>query len=663
MPAVPAAVSQPGSPRLSSQHHRPPQPSATSRSILDEGGPLAADLPGYERREGQLRMAEAVENAFAGGRHLMVEAGTGVGKTLAYLVPAALLGERVVISTGTRNLQDQIFLRDVPLLRDRAGIDVHVAYLKGRDNYLCLHRFREFDQAPTFPELSDAGPYREVVSWAKETERGDRGELAHLPDGVAFWRQINARGDTCLGQRCQEYDDCFLVRGRREAAEAQLVIVNHHLLLADLVVKSGDFGAILPEYRYVVLDEAHLLEDVATSYFGRRVSPFRVRELLDDTARFLREAASEDLRLSRCMDAVRESSSQLFESFRGGGAGRRRLRKGLWTAGRVESRDRLLAGLDDLRAGLSTLREPGEDLRTAARRAAEVAEDLRFITTEDDADHVRWVEEGARGVAVHASPIDVSRPLQETLFDQVASAVLTSATLTVDGEFDFVRERTGVGQADGLAAPSPFDYARQAVLYLPENLPEPNAPDFYPRAAEEVRRLLELSAGRAFLLFTSYAGMGRMQALLAREKKHYSFLVQGQGSRHTLLERFRTTPRAVLLGTASFWQGVDVPGDALSLVVIDRLPFEVPSDPVVEARVDRMRRQGRNPFRDYQVPAAVIGLKQGIGRLLRTQRDRGVLAVLDARLRTRSYGRIFLGSLPPFTRTNTLTEVATFFKS
>jgi len=607
-------------------------------------------------------MAEAVEDAFAACRHLMVEAGTGVGKTLAYLVPSALLGERVVISTGTRNLQDQIFLRDVPLLRDRTGIDVPVAYLKGRDNYLCLHRFTEFDRSPSFADKSDSKPYREVVSWAADTQRGDRGELAHLPEGVAFWRQINARGDTCLGQRCQEYDDCFLVRGRREAAEAQLIIVNHHLLLADLVVKSGDFGAILPEYRYVVIDEAHLLEDVATSYFGRRTSPFRIRELLDDSARFLREAGHEDLRLSRCMDAIRESSMQLFESFRGEGVGRRRLRKGLWTRGRLESRDRMLAGLDDLRAGLATIREPSEDLRTAARRTTEVTEDLHFITKEDDADHVRWVEEGARGVAMHASPVDVSHSLQETLFDQVASAVLTSATLTVDGEFDFIRERTGVGPAEQLIAPSPFDYAQQTILYLPENLPEPNHPDFYPRAADEVRQLLELSGGRAFLLFTSYAGMGRMQALLAPETEQYAFMVQGQGSRHMLLERFRTTPRAVLLGTASFWQGVDVPGDALSLVVIDRLPFEVPSDPVVEARVDAMRRQGRNPFHEYQVPAAVIGLKQGVGRLLRTQRDRGVLAVLDARLRTRSYGQTFLDSLPPFTRTNTLSDVATFFK-
>jgi ATP-dependent DNA helicase DinG len=605
-------------------------------------------------------MAEAVEEAFAAGRHLLVEAGTGVGKTLAYLLPAVRMGRRVVISTGTRNLQDQVFRRDVPLLRDRLRVEVDAAYLKGRDNYLCLHRFREFDRNPTFPEMSEVPSYRAVADWAEETERGDRGELARIPEGVSFWRQINARGDTCLGQKCAEYDDCFLVKGRREAAEAQLVIVNHHLLLADLAVKSGDFGAILPDYDHVVLDEAHLLEDVATSYFGRRVSPFRLRELTDDTTRFLREAGTADASLARSVEATRDACAALPDSFRGLGGGRRRLRKGLWTPARVEARKLLLETLAELAAGLAAMRGATEDLRTAARRAAEVRGDLEFITVGDDADHVRWVEEGARGASFHASPIDVSGALDEHLFGRVASAVLTSATLTVDGEFDFVRDRLGLADARCLTVPSPFDYPEQALLYLPEALPDPNEADFHDRAAEEVRALLELSGGRAFLLFTSYAGMNRMRDLLEPESERYALMIQGQGSRHALLERFRKTPRAVLLATASFWQGVDVPGEALSLVVIDRLPFEVPSDPVVEARVDRMRRAGRNPFREYQVPAAVIGLKQGIGRLIRTQKDRGVLAVLDPRIRTRSYGRVFLDSLPPFARTSDLADVGRF---
>ena len=636
------------------------EPLATARALLDEGGPLAARLPGYERREGQLHMAEAVEDAFAASHHLLVEAGTGVGKTLAYLVPAARLGERVIISTGTRNLQDQIFHRDLPLLRQRTGIDVSATYLKGRDNYLCLHRLMEFDRQPLFPERAEADHYQAVAAWARRTEQGDRGELASIPQGISFWRRINARGDTCLGQRCQEYDDCFLVQARRRAAEAQVVVVNHHLLLADLAVKSGDFGAILPEYRYVVLDEAHLLEDVATSYFGRRSSWFRIRELADDTARHVGEAGADAVRLGPILESLREHGSLLFDSFGGGRGGRQRLRAGLWTAPRREARDRLLGALQDLAADLRAVRGGTEELRAAARRAEEIHGDLRFITLGEDTDHVRWLEDTGRGVSLHASPIDVSGPLHEHLFRQVSSAVLTSATLTVSGRFEFAAERLGLSDARTLTVPSPFDYPRQALLFLPEGLPQPDSPEFYPAAVEVVRELLSLTGGRAFLLFTSYAGLERMRTLLEPDAHRYTLMVQGDEPRHALLDRFRTTHRAVLLGTSSFWQGVDVAGDALSLVVIDRLPFEVPSDPVVESRVDRMRREGRNPFREYQLPSAVIGLKQGVGRLIRSRRDRGVLAVLDPRLRTRSYGRVFLDSLPPFARTADLAEVRRF---
>ena len=633
-----------------------------ARSLLDCGGPLERSLPGYERREGQLRMAAAVEEAFAVGDHLLVEAGTGIGKTLAYLLPAAELQEPVVISTGTRNLQDQIFFRDVPLLRDRLGLKVEATYLKGRDNYLCVHRFRDFARAPTFPQLEEIPSFQKITAWAGITDRGDRAELADVPERISFWRNINARADTCLGRKCDEYEECFLVRSRREAAEAGLIIVNHHLLLADLVVKAGDFGAILPDYRHVVVDEAHLLEDVATSYFGRRTSFFRCRELADDTVRFLKTAGIADPAVTRTAESVRLHAGDLFDSFRGD-TGRKRLRPGSWDPRRSEARDRLLAALDELGSGLKLAAKANEDLRGTARRASEIAGDLRFITLEDDLEHVRWAELGPRGGSLHASPIDVSAALVEHLFSQVSSAILTSATLTVGGTFDFLRGRLGLEESRSLQVSSPFDYAAQALLYLPEGLPEPSSPAFYPQAARTVRELLEASGGRALLLFTSYAGMHRMREILDDEPHDFTVLMQGEGSRHALLDRLREGRRAVLLGTASFWQGVDVPGEALSLVVIDRLPFEVPSDPVVQSRSDRLRESGGNPFRDLQLPQAVIGLKQGAGRLIRSTADRGVLAILDPRLQRRSYGRVFLESLPPFRRTTSLDEVRRFYQA
>lgn len=629
---------------------------------MDHGGLLESRLPDYERREGQLRMAEAVEEAFVAGDHLLVEAGTGVGKTLAYLLPAARLGERVVISTGTRNLQDQIFRKDIPILRDRLGLEVTAAYLKGRDNYLCLHRLGEFRRQPLFPEREEARAFQTVLEWAGTTGTGDRAELESVPEELGFWRDVNARAETCLGRKCPEYDDCFLVRMRQEAARADLVVVNHHLLLADLVVKAGDFGAILPDYEYVVLDEAHLLEDVATSYFGRRVSLHRCRELSDDTVRSLRQGGVEDASLMRLADSVRDAAGDLFDSFRERPQGRERLRASMWNPARTESRDRLLQTLDELSAGIGALAGSTEDLDALRRRSDEVRADLRFTVLEQDADHVRWVEQGRAGCAFRAAPIDVSEALRDHLFAGVGSAVLTSATLTVDGDFDFIRSRLGLERARTLAVASSFDYPNQAILFLPRGLPSPTSTEFHARAVEVIERLLALTAGRAFLLFTSYAGLHRTRRLLASRDHDYRLFCQGEAPRHALLERFRTTRRAVLLATSSFWQGVDVPGDALGLVVIDRLPFEVPTDPVVEARVARLRSEGRNPFRDYQLPQAVIGLKQGVGRLIRTSRDRGVLAILDPRLCERPYGEVFLRSLPGFRRTEDLGEVRRFLE-
>ena len=618
--------------------------SAASTDFFGPRGLLARALPTYEERPAQARLSSAVARVLTEGGLLLAEAGTGTGKTLAYLLPAVELGRRVVVSTGTKNLQEQLLGKDIPLLARALGRDLSVAVMKGRGNYLCLLRYRSFGQAGSFRRLDEIPLFRAVEAWAPRTETGDRGEVEDLPDAADFWREISASSENCIGQACPDFDPCWVTRMRQRALEADLVVVNHHLLCADLAVKDSSYGAVIPEYDTVILDEAHLLEDVATQYFGIQVSSHRVEDLCRDVERELKAARLDARDVHAELDAVRHRAEGFFRVI---AAGRGQRLKAGWMPPRVaEQAGALTERLEGLRTALLAIPDRPDPLASLAARAQGLARDLTFVLGAEDEGHVSFVEMRGRGTFLRAMPIDVSERLRDLLFDRVRAAVLTSATLAVDGGFDYLKARLGLETTDELRLASPFDYAEQALLYVPRRMPEPSSPLFVERAADEVARLLEVSRGRAFVLFTSYANMNAVAERLASRVK-YPLLVQGEAPKPVLLETFRNTPGAVLLATTSFWQGVDVVGEQLSCVIVDKLPFASPGDPVVQARIDRLRNQGGNPFQDYQVPVAVLMLKQGLGRLIRSSTDRGILAVLDSRLVERPYGRRFLESLPP----------------
>jgi ATP-dependent DNA helicase DinG len=624
------------------------------------GGGLESAHPGFEHRPGQEEMASAVARVLEHGGALMVEAGTGTGKTFAYLLPLLTSGRRAIVSTGTRNLQDQIFRKDLPFLRNEAGVAVSACLMKGRDNYLCRYRFGQFEQAPLL-EVREERRFLPVLSrWSRETGTGDRAEVAGLPDDLRMWRDVNARADTCTGSKCPEFEACWLTRVKRQAQQAQVVVVNHHLFFADLAVRTA-YGAVLPDYDTVVFDEAHLLEEIATLYFGQTVSSHQLEELARDVeaasakgggpakggggAAVLREAAREMFAPLREALATTAGRQQFMPAARGGPD-----LEGSWKV--------VATALDDVakpQAGR------GEN-DAIEQRAHDLRASLDLVLRRDAPGYVYGMEARGRGnVILSAAPIDVGPLLDRELFSKLHACVLTSATLSVAGSFEFFKTRLGLTGAESLTVASPFDHARQAVLYLPRGMPEPKEAEFFARALEEIAALLSITRGRAFLLFTSHAALARAQTRLKADGG-YPLFVQGEGSKAALLDAFKTTPGAVLLGTSSFWHGVDVPGEALSLVVIDKLPFDVPSDPLVAARIDRIRETGGRPFADYQTPMAVLELKQGLGRLLRSRGDRGVLAVLDPRLLTKAYGKAFLGSLPPFPIVRDLAAVDSFFR-
>jgi ATP-dependent DNA helicase DinG len=629
-------------------------------SFFGPQGRLARSHPAYEHRPGQEQMAEAVRQTLERGGLLMVEAGTGIGKTLAYLVPAVESGRRVVVSTGTRNLQDQIHRHDLPLLRERAGIAVTGCVMKGRDNYLCRYRLAQLEREPLLEDLAESAWLPRLAAWARDTPTGDRAEIAELPDGLKLWRDVNARADTCTGTRCPEYEPCWLTRLKRRAQDAQIVVVNHHLFFADLAVRTA-YGAVLPEYDTVVFDEAHLLEEIATLYFGAQVANGQLEELARQAERLAARAggpSSGGGGAARLREAAREFFLPLHERLRD-------------EPGRVPFEPAVRGG-PDVEAPWAVLAEALDDVARQAdgrgdgperlpERARELRAALGQVLQRDDPGFVYGLERRGRGnVVLSAAPIDVSELLRTRLFDSLHAAVLTSATLAVQGKFDFFRERLGLAGAEERIVPSSFDYAGQALLYVPRNMPEPRNPGFLARSVTEILRLLEITNGRAFLLFTSYANLTGVRDELARRGR-FKLLVQGEGSKVALVETFKTTPGAVLLGTTSFWHGVDVRGPALSLVVIDKLPFDVPRDPLVAARIERIRERNGNPFMEYQVPLAVLELKQGLGRLIRSREDRGILAVLDPRLIDRRYGRAFLESLPAYPVVRDVEPCARFF--
>ena len=639
------------------------------------GGVLARTHPAYEFRRGQLQMAQAVEQALEEKRHLIVEAGTGTGKTLAYLVPVLRSGKRVIISTGTKNLQEQLFYKDAPFLQQaifpQGEGTLNVCYMKGRNNYLCRKKLYDLTDQPVLSGLEEIEHYRAVAAWEKTTQTGDRAELASLPEASALWHKLDARSDTCLGQKCSSWEKCFITEMHRRAMESDIIIVNHHLFFADLSIKqqaeyAPDAG-ILPEVGAVIFDEAHELEDVAGSYFGVSVSNARVEELCRDVEASLQRNHALSASLAGAIKSLRDRGIFFF-ALLPQGEGRfafENRREFL-----EENGDEFLAlqqSLTRLGSELENLPSKPEEVFNFARRIQELQVQLGFLMESEDSNTVFWIERRRGGrdrqnVFLQATPIDVAPILKSCLFEKLECAVLTSATLAVGGGFDHFTRRLGLEHQREVILPSHFDYENQAMLYVPPDLPDPRTPQFSAKAADRIRRLLEITRGRAFVLFTSYAQMNDVYQRLLGELE-YPMLLQGDAPKSALLEEFRLTPNAVLFATSSFWQGVDVQGEQLSCVIIDRLPFAVPSDPVVAARVKSIDTAGGNAFFQYQVPAAVITLKQGFGRLIRSLHDRGLLVLLDNRILKKQYGRVFVESLPNYKKTTDLRQVEEFFGS
>jgi ATP-dependent DNA helicase DinG len=660
-----------------------PSPVELSRLSLYQffgpGGVLSERHPAYEFRKGQLAMATAVEEAIDQKRHLIVEAGTGTGKTLAYLLPIIKSGKRVIVSTGTKNLQEQLFFKDVPFL-ERAlfgeptsdGPRLKVCYMKGRGNYLCRKKLYDLTGQPILSGLDEIEEFRTLLDWDKETTTGDRAELTTLPETSPLWAKLNASAEHCVGSKCSEFERCFITAMRRKAAESDIIIVNHHLFFADLSVKlaaekAPDAG-VLPSAACVIFDEAHELEDVATSYFGISVSNLKVDDLLRDLEITIREKKVVSTDLLQLSARIRERS-QFFFSLLPEGDGR------FAFTNREEFLEEFgseFVGLKNvirqLHSELQSIPGKPDEIHNLIRRSDELHAQLSFLMESHEKNTVYWIERrGRRGkfakaenVFLQATPIDVSAILRQSLFDRFDSIVLTSATLAVANGFDYIKSRLGLEGARELIVPSHFDYESQAIFYVPPDMPDPRDANFSSQVTRRIRQLLEITRGRAFCLFTSIAQMQQVHDALLGQLD-YPMLLQGSAPKTALIEQFRATPNAVLFATSSFWQGVDVQGEQLSCVIIDKIPFAVPSDPIVQARGKAIDDDGGNSFFDYSVPAAVITLKQGFGRLIRSLNDRGLLVLLDNRILKKQYGKVFVQSLPAYARTTDIRKVEEFF--
>lgn len=632
------------------------------REFFSPHGVLARVHPNFEFRAGQLEMAVAVAEALEEKRHLIVEAGTGTGKTMAYLIPAILSGKRVVVSTGTKNLQEQLFYKDVPLLEALFGRPLKVTYMKGRANYLCRQKVEEATKSETawLDGMDEVNDFRRIREWMTQTEMGDRSELKTIGDHSSTWAKLDARRERCTGTRCNYFENCFVTGMLRRAAESDVIIVNHHLFFADLAVKQGDFGGIIPNYDAVIFDEAHEIEDVVGQYFGLSVSNLQVQDLLRDITDLGRRKEFLGTSFEDILRGAMTAAEKFFALF-ASGEGRSVFRgQAAFLKDFGEEYSQCVAGLEMLATQLQLMEGAVDEVIPLHRRIQTIQEDIKFFLEGNRPQFVYWVERRGRGTYLQATPIEIGNILSEKLFETVPSVVLTSATLAVSGEFEFLQQRIGLPSVRSLVVASPFDYPKQALLYVPQHLPDPRHAGYTEAAAREIVRLLRLSEGRAFCLCTSYY---QMKALYERVKEEveYPVLLQGTKPRNALLDDFRRTPNAVLFATSSFWQGVDVQGDQLSCVIIDKLPFAVPTDPVVQARTNQVKEAGGEPFREYQIPQAALALKQGFGRLIRSRQDRGVLALLDRRITATRYGQIFFDSLPDYGFTTDILDVERFF--
>ncbi len=611
--------------------------------IFRPGGLLTRNLPSYEAREGQVRMAHRVAECLETASHLVVEAGAGTGKTFAYLLPAALSGLRVIISTGTLNLQEQVFYKDIPFLKKKLGLNFRSAMMKGRTNYLCKRRWKRFIAQPAFDFAWEENYLEKIEKWAETTKKGDRSELSGLPENYPLWSKISCPGHSCLGSKCAEFEECFVTRMRRAASGADLIVVNHALFFSDLSLRGKGPGVeVIPSYDSVIFDEAHEVPEVATNHFGVTVSSSMISELVRDAVSSAPRGV-ELSKLERRLTGIEQMSRRLFSSTGGTTQNERFSRE---QAKKVQPiADDLAVSLEALASQFqSSGKDSAPEAARIAERTGEMAENIRFLVEQPASEYVYYRTSSPSWSALKASPIEIGPILKENLYPEAGSVVYTSATLSVAGSFDHFMEEVGLDKdAPATSTGTSFDHNSQAILYIPRDMPLPSSPKFISAAAERMRRLVETVGARAFLLFTSYRAMEQAWELI-RDELPGKPLKQGVAPRSELIEQFRSEP-SVLFATMSFWQGVDIPGSALSMVVIDKLPFAAPTDPLVEARVELMKSRGQEPFLRYQVPQAVLMLRQGLGRLIRHRGDKGVLAMLDPRFYTKSYGGIFRQSL------------------
>jgi len=629
--------------------------------ILGPDGSVSRSLEGFEFRAAQVEMARLIERAIREKTSAIVEAGTGTGKTLGYLVPLVLSGKKAVISTGTKNLQEQVFFKDIPLLEKATGLDVDAMLMKGRKNYLCLHRYHQHFSHTSFLKPTQEAIRKRIEKWIGKTEFADRAELEWMRDDDLLWDSISSTSEQCLGSQCLHAEDCYLNALRRRAAEAKIIIVNHHLFFADLMVKKGGFGEIIPRFQVVAFDEAHSIEEIATAYFGESISTNQLTELAKDLEKEVKaHGKNVEKDLKRHLDLLRTGAEGLREPFAGSdekGRLKDEILEKIYTGPGRDIRDSLnfISEESDMK------RLKSAALQAYASRAGELAQRLESVLSSTAPDWLQWYERRRKGVVIHASPLDVSQYLEEYLYLEGRSTVFISATLSTNGDFSYYRSRMGLSE-DVLEKvyTSHFFFQEQTLMYIPKDLPPPSNPDFGLRAAERILDILKITSGRALVLFTSYHNLNLVHQLLEGEIP-YTIFKQGAAPRSLLLEEFKRDTHSVLLATGSFWQGVDVPGEALSCLIIDKLPFDSPGEPIVGGRIESIRGRKGNPFMEYQLPSAIISLKQGLGRLIRNTSDQGVLSILDIRMINSRYGRFFFDSLPQIPLSHELSDIKRFF--
>jgi ATP-dependent DNA helicase DinG len=631
-------------------------------AILGQDGLLAKSLTNFEFRPSQVELARMIERAILEKIPAIAEAGTGTGKTMGYLAPVVLSGKKTIISTGTKNLQDQVFFKDVPLLSKAIGEEIDAMLMKGRKNYLCLHRYNQFFSQPSMLQPDHVQAGKKIEKWLRHTTFADRGELSWLRDDDPLWDFLSSNSDQCIGTECLHWEECYLNLLRQRAAQARIIIVNHHLFFADLMVKKGGFGEILPRAQVVVFDEAHTIEEIATTYFGMTLSTHQLTEFVSDvekeTAGFREQ---EKKKIKEKMDHIRAGAIHLQSLFTDTEE-KGRLSEAALQSIQDHASPEINAGLGYFRKGFGSAETRNASLEVLVNRASDLEQRLSDILSSSGEEWLRWFERRKRNLTLHASPLDISESMKELLYSKVKALAFTSATLSTGGDFSYFSSRMGLAtEALHRIYPSHFDFEKNTLLYVPKDLPIPNDPAFQSAAAQRMMELLHISAGRALVLFTSHHNLNMVYQLL-KGQLPFSLFRQGDAPKSVLLDKFRADVHSVLLATGSFWQGVDVPGEALSCIIIDKLPFDSPGDPLVAARIDRIRSRGGNPFMDYQLPSAIISLKQGLGRLIRNSADRGVLSVLDVRMRTSRYGRFFFESLPRMPLVHDLQALRRFFE-